>query len=137
MQTAILPSQPVHNGKNYGGDKEMIAALSCIAYYKGEILEPVILRLYIGRSRSAHTVYAAIWCNERNAKTGEYVSACGHGKAGGYGYCKQSAAADDAIRNAGIALSESISGVGQRAVEDAMRAIARAMGYRKLAIVRH
>ena len=53
----------------------------------------------------------------------------GSGTAGGGGCCKLSAAAGEAIRNAGFDLSENIEGVGTSAVRDAMRAIADALGY--------
>ena len=61
----------------------------------------------------------------------------GAGRAGGYGYHKQSAALDSAISAAGIELSESIHGVGDSAIDDALRAIARAMtGKPKFYLVR-
>lgn len=51
----------------------------------------------------------------------------GAGSAGGGGYHKQSAALADAIRDAGIKLDQSISGVGDSAMERACEAIARAV----------
>ena len=49
----------------------------------------------------------------------------GSGKAGGYGYHRPSAAADEAIRKAGITLALPIEGVGDEAIRGAMEAIAR------------
>jgi len=67
--------------------------------------------------------YACLWINT------EPVHTSGSGSAGGYGYCKMSAAAGEAIANAGITLSRSISGVGESAVCEAMHAIAAALGH--------
>lgn len=78
----------------------------------------VDLRLYSTTSR----VFACLWVRDAEGHSGS-------GYAGGYGYHKQSAAAAEAIYNAGIDLSESISGVGESAIERAMIAIAEAAGY--------
>ena len=55
----------------------------------------------------------------------------GHGKAGGYGYHKESAALQEAIESAGIKLRSPIDGAGDSAVRGAMEAINRA-AFRKL-----
>ena len=60
---------------------------------------------------------------------------CGSGSAGGYGYHRASAAAGEAITNAGFKLSESINGAGDTAIEDALCAIAQIQGYRKAILV--
>lgn len=86
----------------------------------------VDLRIYFGQTRA----YACIWVHGSNA----YYS--GSGYAGGYGYHKESAAAAEAIRNAGIDLSESISGVGESAIERAVVAIAKELGYMDALMVR-
>ena len=49
----------------------------------------------------------------------------GGGRAGGYGYHRASAALDEAITNAGFNISESISGRGDVAMEEALIAIAK------------
>lgn len=74
----------------------------------------IILRLYATPSR----IYACLWINE-NA---HHLS--GGGYAGGYGYHKASAAAQDAIIAAGITLATSIAGVGDDAIREALLAIA-------------
>lgn len=74
----------------------------------------------------AQTAYAALWTFP--APDSEPLRQ-GTGKAGGGGYCKLSAAAGDAIRNAGIDLGRDIHGVGESAVRDAVLAIAKAIGY--------
>jgi hypothetical protein len=62
------------------------------------------LRLYATQS----THYCCMWLHDR--KHNIHVS--GGGKAGGYGYHRASAAAENAINAAGISLSEHIDGCG-------------------------
>lgn len=88
---------------------------------------PVTLRTY----RTGSTAYACLWVN------GETIYCSGSGKAGGYGYHKASAAAQVAINSAGIELSKSIDGVGDEAIEEAVKAIAVAMGYEEGEIYVH
>lgn len=76
--------------------------------------ECVDLKLY----RTNNRCYCCVW----TYKPGHYVG--GSGWAGGYGYHKSSAAAGEAIKNAGWQLSDSINGVGDNAIERAIRAIA-------------
>lgn len=120
-----------YNGTNYGSDKETIDQWIAIVKKGKEYLEPVTVRCYMGRSRNASQVYATIWIHG-----GHNMCSSGSGRAGGYGYCKSSAAVGDAIRNTGIKLSKSISGVGRSAIEDAITAICKAMGHNKIHIVR-
>lgn len=51
----------------------------------------------------------------------------GAGKAGGYGYHKPSAALAEALNNAGINLSDDISGRGDGLIDRALEAIAKTM----------
>lgn len=51
----------------------------------------------------------------------------GSGSAGGYGYHRPSAAAEEAIKNAGITLDEPIGGAGDSAMREACLAIAEAV----------
>lgn len=86
---------------------------------KGEVtissLEPVIARWYMSaRGDGASQVTCILW-------TPNGVSS---GVAKGYGYHKPSAALADACCKAGIELSEDISGRGDDAMEQALRAIA-------------
>lgn len=75
------------------------------------------------------TAYCALWING-NDRYGR-----GNGKAGGGGYHKPSAALSDAITDAGIELSERISGVGDNAMNEACEAIARAVTGKRRFIV--
>jgi len=79
----------------------------------------VEIRIYQPRE----TVYACCWIGSAGIHTS------GSGKAGGAGYCKPSAAADMAIRNAGWRLEKSIDSAGLYEIERAVQAIATALGY--------
>lgn len=85
--------------------------------YEHESFPFVTLRLYHTQSRA----YACVW-----AHTADWtITVSGGGRAGGYGYHRGSAAAQAAITNAGIALSEDIAGVGDSAIRAAVIAIAK------------
>ena len=88
-------------------------------YRPGEAHSVVTLRLYW----PASTCYACLWVNS------DPVHTQGSGKAGGYGYCKASSAAGQAIRNAGFTLDREIDGVGIDAIREAMKAIAVELGH--------
>jgi hypothetical protein len=66
--------------------------------------------------------YACVWIHH-----GE-THARGAGKAGGYGYCKESAAAHVALADAGVTLENAIDGRGLSAIRDALDAIAAHLG---------
>lgn len=135
------------NGKNYGDTKETVNTMTVICrnaktapYRAGELTEAVIARFYMGRSRTASTVYCSVWVHANG------VCVAGHGSAGGWGYHKQSAALASALRSAEITLTgspydgenenseaeadkpASISGCGDSAMRSALLAVARATG---------
>jgi len=84
------------------------------------------LRLYATNARH----YACVWAHA----SPYYLS--GGGYAGGYGYHRASAAAEAAICDAGIKLSDPIGGRGDSAIQDALMAIAKAVtGKRKFKIL--
>lgn len=88
------------------------------------------LRIY----GTGNTNTAAIWINDSvNANN---IHTSGTGSAGGYGYDRESAAAGNAIENAGFELSERINGVGRTAIYEALDAIAEYLGY-KNAYIHH
>lgn len=127
------------NARNYSGEKETINTLQVIGRVNGELRTVCTARFYMGRSRTASTVYCALWVDGPG-----YCS--GKGTAGGYGYHKQSAALADAIRSAGITLTGAnyahmpekldfkkpahIGGCGGGSMNTALKAIARAAGAR-------
>lgn len=61
----------------------------------------------------------------------------GAGRVGGYGYHKLSALFQEVLDNAGIQLSDSISGVGDGAIRDAIQAIGHALGYPTIEILEY
>jgi len=83
---------------------------------------PVEVRLY----GTGNTNTACLWIHD-SSNSG--VNTSGSGQAGGYGYHRPSAAASEAIRNAGIKLSEDIAGRGNGSIETAVKAITEMLGY--------
>lgn len=121
------------NAINYGNKKELVGAYSVVGIVNGKLKEIVCCRTYMGRSRSASTVYASIWVK---LPDGEWTT--GKGNAGGYGYHKESAAIGYAIMSAGIELSDAIDGRGDSAMFDALLAIGHmAGGEGELLLVKH
>lgn len=94
-------------------------------YTNREDLKAIVeLRLYgTGNSNTA-----AIWINDTEIHTS------GTGSAGGYGYHRPSAAAAEAITNAGFELDNPIAGRGDSAIEEAVMAIAESLGYKNASI---
>lgn len=127
MKATIGP-EPQHGGElninpkvlRYRKEGKLHSQLSIVDRDTGR--EVVIVRTYY----PASTAYCCMWVH------GPDTHRNGAGKAGGYGYHKESAAFADAVRDAGIDLDESIAGRGERAMEDAAIAIAQAVtGKRK------
>lgn len=131
MTNTVTEYRPVHHGRVLAAEKEMIRAMSVIGMKGGKMREVVTARWWRSRSRSASVVYATIWVNAQDG------GCSGHGKAGGGGYHKESAALGVAIRNAGITLASPIEARGDGAIDDAMRAIALHLGYEDVLLVRH
>ena len=125
---AIIPNRPASNGKNLSPGKETIRVTHVLAAPKpGHGAAPVPIaeaRFYMSRSNQANVVYCSVWLHAPGEPHGS-----GHGKASGYGYHKESAAFAEAIKSAGVTLSEDIAGCGSRAIEEALEAIAHAYGY--------
>ena len=140
-QRATLPApsfEASRPAENLHGEKETIETKVLVAFdarkgkpehgYEARFANVVDVRWYMSRSKEASVVYCSVWIRTRNT-TGQGVHLSGRGTAGGYGYCKKSAAFQDAISAAGIRLSRHIGGAGMSAVEEAMQAIASACGY--------
>lgn len=83
------------------------------------IRELVIARLYASPRRGSNRVTCILWTNGRH-------NANASGYNGTYGLHRGSAALADAIHNAGIELTDNISGCGYDAMREALLAIARA-----------
>ena len=124
MQASItIP--PQQNGKNLDGAKERTRTLQAAAPTSPSDPTPrvyVEARFWMGRHRKASTVYCSIWVHAPG------LHASGNGTAWGYGYHKESAALSDALQSAGVTIIESISAAGERAMEEALRAVAIAAG---------
>lgn len=87
-------------------------------------LDPEIsLRLYGTGNKN----FACLWISGQDRR--------GSGSAGGYGYHRPSAAASEAIRNAGISLALDIDGRGEEAMREALLAIAKALKIKRPALV--
>ena len=129
MQTVIAfdPQEDKRSIQHYRRESSFWHELSLIDLDKGcSVLE---LRFY----GSGATVYAVTWIHAWEygpdfVKAGCIASCRGYGKAGGYGYHKPSAAAQEAFKAAGITLAEDIGGLGDSAIEDALRAFAVYLG---------
>lgn len=104
-------------------EKYFYKQFTAVAINGRRIYDAVTLRLYSTDSRA----YCCIWINGNCAWGGGDYWRVGSGTAGGYGYHRASAAAQEAIFNAGIDLSEDINGRGDQAIREAVEAIARAM----------
>lgn len=135
---AAFDGEHTSNAINYFGTKEKMCSYSVVGKMGGVLRVVAEARFYMGRSSSASVVYCSLWVH------GEHYCS-GSGKAGGYGYHKESAALAEAIRSAGISLTGSnyatwgdakpsyknparISGCGSESVRMALLAIAKAAG---------
>ena len=121
-------TKQVSNARNYSGDKELTKSFVVVGCKDNSMRELIAVKVWEGRARSASVKYASIW-------TFAEPWTSGRGQAGGYGYCKTSAAVGDAIRSSGIELDSDINGRGESAIRDALKAIAEAMGYVNIIIV--
>lgn len=155
---AILPATETSNAMQ-PQNKETTQTWVLVGVKKCELKELVTARWYMSRSSQASVVYCCVWVHGDN----QWFS--GKGTAGGYGYHKYSAALDSALSSAGIKLVGSpyhgpertfeqwngtervtakqdfkqachIGGCGDRAAEDAIKAVGYALGYKKLHLVR-
>ncbi len=72
------------------------------------------------------STYALVWVNY-GACEGVFPRV-GAGSARGYGYHRPSAAIAGALKDAGFTLSVNIAGAGDRAIDDALLAVAKAVG---------
>lgn len=126
-------------------DTPMVSAWSLVIKHGAEMREAVCVRTYyVSRGSGMQPVRACIWI--RPADKGDPWRS-GKGSAGGCGYHKESAAIDDAISSAGVALYGrapwsrdtgrvdyskrfDFGGTGSSGYQAVFEAIARAAGYR-------
>lgn len=129
-QRAALPTVDTMNGK--WRDTPVCASAVVVAFHNGTFYEPVTVRWFQSpRADGMARLYCTIWANAHGLPW-----ASGHGYASGCGYHKASAALSAACGSAGITLAQPISGRGDGAVDEALLAIARALGFRRCHVVR-
>jgi hypothetical protein len=92
---------------------------ACLAIVNGKIETLIEARTYGTTAAS----YCCVWVHASDGWRH------GGGRATGYGYHRYSAAMESALAVCGVKLSENIGGVGEQAMDEAIRAIARAMGH--------
>jgi len=90
-------------------------------------VDVVTVRFYAAASTVYCVTWASLWRHGFPA-AGETASCRGCGKAAGYGYHKASAAMSESLADAGFTFAESVSGVGESAMWEALDAIARHAG---------
>jgi hypothetical protein len=115
-----VPDKPIFEERN----------LICARPYdkKANMSNAVTVRWYKSNRHNAHTIHCCIWVFGKDHSVVGHRS--GSGKAGGYGYCKSSAAFAEALENAGFRTPfDSISGRGMYVVEDAIKGIGILLGY--------
>lgn len=122
---ATLPDHNVFNGHNWMGEKELIQRRVAVVLHKGKMREAVIVNVHGTNARN----YVSVWAHN------DLRSYAGHGWAGGYGYHRPSAAMGAALKSAGITLDEDIDGRGSSAMDEAMKAICHALGFKTVFIV--
>lgn len=112
--TKFIPQDGIR-AKAHRKENHFMEEYAAIVFTKGEFKTPVTLRIYGTNAMN----YACLWVHHPD----NYCS--GSGSAGGYGYHRPSAAAQEAITAAGIQLDERIDGRGDSATHDAVLAIAK------------
>lgn len=103
--------------------KELRDSLTLAVIKDGRVVEPVTLRWYMGRSKGSSVVYCIL-----RFGNGEIYKAA-YGQAGGYGYCKFSAAAQEAFSAAGVEVDNNFGGTGMASVRSAVLSLAEHLGY--------
>lgn len=119
-------TQNLNTYENLGEKREKVSHKFAAQY---TVIDPatgrqvVIVRLYV--TGTQHHVCAWLY--------GNVTKGSGYGRAGGYGYCKTSAAVHDALEAAGVELSEPINGRGLSKVREALEAVGKSLtGKRKM-----
>ena len=92
---------------------------------QSRFIKPVSVKVWMGRSSSATTVYASVWLRNRK---GEFSS--GRGSASGGGYHKVSAAIEEAFCDAGVEFSKHWGGSGNSPIQEAIMLTGHKLGFR-------
>lgn len=139
MKAIFDQAKAQDDAQNMNGEKDLVQRIVVVddAGSKQQIID---CRLYMGRSSNASTVYCSIWASGHI--NNERVWLSGHGKAGGCGYHKPSAAMQNAIAAAGFTLTDDngdsmpIDGRGDEAMHAAALAIAAVLGYNDVILIK-
>ena len=96
------------------------------------------LRIFGGRNRGSSRRIASFWLSVPARFSPDHVAVYAHasGIASGGGYCRQSAAASDAMTNAGLSFNVGLHGAGMSSIDSALEAIARFYGFSVFYIAR-
>jgi hypothetical protein len=115
-------------------ENHFLYSYKLVAVYKGGLVEIADLRIYGTNAMN----YACFWFlgNRGTEKHQKTARASGSGSAGGYGYHRPSAAADEAFRSAGLSLGVDISGRGDSALESALLSLGAFLGYKKCHVLK-
>lgn len=127
MRATFTKDQP-RNGRML--DKEQVRFLAVIApNARPREQQVVTARIWKSRGKGASASYASVWISAPK----HFRS--GHAKATGWGYDRVSSALDGALQSAGVILDEPLAGLGEPAMREALLAVGRALGYRRLILV--
>lgn len=118
MEATLVKAQSNVNASAHRREKHFSGEIAAIDRATGRAV--VSLRIYGSPSNACN--YACIWVHA------DPVHASGSARAGGYGYHRASQAAQEAINKAGFTLDQDIAGVGDNAMQEAVRAVAVAVG---------
>ena len=114
------------NGQNLSGTKEMVNRLRVVGFVDGEFTTLLDARFYMGRSRSASVVTCSVWAHEATpGAPGARRVVGGSGRASGYGYHKESAACEAALRSMGVEGVPHFGGAGEGPMDRVLLALAR------------
>jgi hypothetical protein len=115
MQVKSLNAKNAINAKAHRKEKNFMGEHIGLAVVDGEIKIVVNLRIYGTQARNT----VCLWFHNE----GWTISGSGSGSAGGYGYHRPSAAAEEAFKASGVELSQDINSRGDTAVRDAVLAL--------------
>lgn len=116
--------------KNLDGTKERVLTLLGFGINDGRIVFFSEVRIWASRTKPLDSaLHCSVWVHY--AKT----LRSGNGQASGTGYHRHSAAMDDALRDAGVELSEAIDGRGDDSMREALTAVGVALGLPRATIL--
>lgn len=116
---SFVPSQDMPRAYRDREEKHFYNGYKVVTIVNGEMVELVDARL--GATDNCH--YASVWLNVRycdNNYYNNYGSARGAGKAGGWGYHRESAALESAFRRAGMKFDIGCGGQGETMMRDCL-----------------